>query len=54
MVQLRSQTLDPALLGERLVGALRQMESELAAGALLTIDLGRARVRLLPLLASRG
>ncbi|MFO1359077.1 hypothetical protein [Plasticicumulans sp.] len=40
----------PETIGSLLVQALEQLQSELVAGALLTIDLKRARLRLLPLL----
>jgi hypothetical protein len=36
--------------GTQVISALRQVEAELAAGALLSIDTQRARLRLLPLI----
>lgn len=39
----------PEALGNQLVAALRQMEPELLQGALLTVDSGRTRLRVLPL-----
>ena len=49
VVQLRSDDILPGIIGGRVVEALRQMAPELAAGALLTIDPRRTRVRVLPL-----
>ena len=49
VVQLRSDNLDPDVIGSKVVSALRQLESELNSGALLSIDPDRTRVRLLPL-----
>ena len=49
VVQIRSADISPATIGRKVVAALRQMEEELKAGALLTIDPGRTRLRLLPL-----
>ena len=49
VVQIRSADISPATIGKKVVAALRQMEEELKAGALLTIDPGRTRLRLLPL-----
>jgi predicted nuclease of predicted toxin-antitoxin system len=50
VVQIRAEDVSPAVIGSRVVAALRQVESELDAGALLTIDADRTRLRLLPLL----
>lgn len=49
VVQIRSEDLRPAKILEQICRALRQMEAELDAGALLTIDPKRTRLRLLPL-----
>lgn len=49
VVQLRAERLDPTLICDDVALALRQMELQLAQGALLTIDPSRARLRLLPL-----
>lgn len=49
VVQLRSDNLDPDVIGAKVVSALRQLESEFDSGALLSIDPERTRVRLLPL-----
>ena len=49
VVQIRSEDVSPDSIGFQVVSAVRQMEAELEAGALLTIDPGRARIRALPL-----
>jgi predicted nuclease of predicted toxin-antitoxin system len=49
VVQLRSDDVSPQVIGPHVVTALRQMAHELQAGALLTIDLQRTRLSLLPL-----
>ena len=49
VVQIRANGVDIAEIGESVAAALWQMQSELAAGALLTIDPKRTRIRLLPL-----
>lgn len=47
--QLRAQALSPRLLGSVLLAALTRLENDLLAGALVTLDEKRARVRILPL-----
>ena len=49
VVQIRADDLSPAAIGDQVIGALRQMNAELAIGALLTIDTNRTRLSLLPL-----
>lgn len=49
VIQLRGQETSPAKVGDTVVGAIRRMEQELRQGALITIDAGRARARVLPL-----
>lgn len=49
VVQIRSEDLGPDAIGEQIIAALHQMKTELADGALLTIDPNRTRLRLLPL-----
>ena len=49
VVQIRGEDLRPVSIGSHVVQALRQMQVELEAGALLTIDPKRTRLRLLPL-----
>ena len=49
VVQIRADDVSPDIIGLQVITALRQMASELADGALLTIDPNRTRMRLLPL-----
>jgi predicted nuclease of predicted toxin-antitoxin system len=49
VLQLRSDTLTPDILGATVLAAIRQTSRELAEGALVSIDPARARLRLLPL-----
>lgn len=49
VVQIRADDVSPDVIGLQVITALRQMASELADGALLTIDPKRTRMRLLPL-----
>jgi predicted nuclease of predicted toxin-antitoxin system len=50
VVQIRSEDLSPDMIGRPVIDALRQMTAELEAGALLTVDPTRTRLRVLPLL----
>lgn len=49
VVQIRAEDVSPDTIGTQVAAALRQMESELREGALLTVDPTRTRLRLLPL-----
>ena len=49
VVQIRAENIGVDSIGVQVVAALRQMESELDEGALLTIDPKRVRLRMLPL-----
>lgn len=46
---LRSDLLTPAAVGATVVAAVRQCAQELRAGALVSVDAVRARLRVLPL-----
>ncbi len=50
VVQIRAEDVSPELIGTSVVSALRQMADELEAGALVTVDPNRTRLRVLPLL----
>lgn len=50
VVQIRAVDVNPDVIGNKVISALRQVQVELEEGALLTIDTGRTRIRLLPLL----
>jgi predicted nuclease of predicted toxin-antitoxin system len=49
VIQIRAQDVTPAKLGQVMVSTLRQFETHLMAGALVTVFPERAKVRLLPL-----
>ena len=50
VVQIRAEDVSPDVIGAPVVAALRQMAEELEAGALVTVDPNRTRLRVLPLL----
>jgi len=49
VVQIRASDLAVERIGAQVIGALALCAEELAAGALVTIDVLRTRIRLLPL-----
>ena len=49
VVQVRTQDVLPSKLAPRLIPILKQLEQQMAAGALVVIDAGKFRVRILPL-----
>lgn len=49
VVQIRADDVSPFAIGSSVVGALRQMSTEIAEGALVTIEPGRTRLTILPL-----
>lgn len=49
VVQIRSNGVGVARIGAQVVGGLALCAEELEAGALVTIDASRTRIRLLPL-----
>jgi predicted nuclease of predicted toxin-antitoxin system len=50
VVQVRSEHLGPEIIGQWVIDALRETTTELEIGALVTIDVARTRVRILPLI----
>lgn len=48
VIQVRAQNIMPESLGPRLVQIVRQYESVLESGALITVDENRSRLRILP------
>jgi predicted nuclease of predicted toxin-antitoxin system len=48
VAQIRAQDLSPIVIGSQIVAALRHVQAELEAGALLTIESDRTRLRVLP------
>ncbi len=49
VLQVRAQNVLPDHLGTAVVAALRQLEADLSSGALVVVDEGRSRVRVLPI-----
>ncbi len=49
VIQVRTHDIMPRALGPRLARVLRQHESALENGALVTVDETRSRVRILPI-----
>jgi predicted nuclease of predicted toxin-antitoxin system len=49
VIQVRCQDVLPAAIGDIVIRALRMAEPHLQAGALVTVDSQRHRIRLLPL-----
>ena len=49
VLQLREQDTDPASLGPAVIAAIEQCRGVLEAGALVTVDLRRAKARILPI-----
>jgi predicted nuclease of predicted toxin-antitoxin system len=49
VIQVRTQDTLPSSIGDLVIMALRQFESELEFGALLTVDKFKSRVRILPI-----
>lgn len=47
--QIRTEDVSPEVLGTRATSLLTRFASELAAGALIVVDEGRDRIRMLPL-----
>ena len=48
VVQIRADDTSPEAIGAHVLAAMRQMSTELEAGALVTVEPARSRVRLLP------
>lgn len=49
VIQLRTENVTPEAMAQQVASTFRQLEGLLAAGALVTIEPGRHRARLLPL-----
>lgn len=50
VMQIRSEDLNPDSIGVQVTAAIQQTAAELREGALVTVDMNRVRVRILPLL----
>lgn len=49
VAQIRSEDIDPDVIGKPVIAALQQLSTELDDGALITIEPSRTRLRVLPL-----
>ena len=49
VLQVRAQNVLPEHLGEVVIASLRQFAHQLEAGALITVDEGTSRARILPI-----
>ena len=49
VVQIRADNVNPDGIAGKVIAALRQLDAELAAGALVTVDPVRTRLRILPI-----
>jgi predicted nuclease of predicted toxin-antitoxin system len=49
IIQVRTQDVLPGAIGEAVLRSLRQCEHELEQGALITLDMHRTRIRILPM-----
>ena len=52
VIQIRADVPTPAAAGEAVLSAIRQARDELERGAILSVDIARARLRVLPFSAS--
>jgi predicted nuclease of predicted toxin-antitoxin system len=48
VIQIRTDVLSPAAVGGAVLSAIRQARNELEAGAIVSVDARRARLRVLP------
>ncbi|NER24523.1 MAG: hypothetical protein F6J86_33500 [Symploca sp. SIO1B1] len=51
VIQVRTQDILPTSMENLVRESLRRFDSELSSGALITIDLARSRVRILPIIS---
>jgi len=49
VIQLREQDVDPIRVGAAVIAGIAQCQEILGLGALVTIDLSRAKARILPI-----
>ena len=52
VIQIRTQDLFPQSLEKIMIDALTRFQSELESGALVTIDLSRSKIRILPIISN--
>lgn len=48
VIQVRTQDVFPDVLGDKLINVLKEHQVALEKGALITVDEGKSRVRILP------
>ncbi len=48
VIQVRTQDIMPENLGKRIISILREHQTTLEAGALITVDENKSRIRILP------
>lgn len=53
VIQVRTQDVLPVAIAEVVISTLRQFQTQLEAGALITVDKLRSRVRILPITKSQ-
>jgi predicted nuclease of predicted toxin-antitoxin system len=51
VILVRSDVLTPDVLGNAILGAIHRTKEELIAGAIVSVDIQRARLRVLPLVS---
>ena len=49
VIQLRPGALSPKLIGDRLLAALKQLENDLEAGCLITLNINNTPITILPI-----
>jgi predicted nuclease of predicted toxin-antitoxin system len=49
VIQVRTQDTLPSAIGNLVISAITQFQSQLETGALITLDTSRSRVRILPI-----
>ena len=54
VVQMRTEDVSPQASGPQVVAAMRHLQAELEAGALITVGPSRSRVRMLPLTMAKN
>jgi len=52
VIQIRAGALGPDKIGGSVLGAIRQLTADIEKGALVTIDLNKIRLRILPLIGN--
>jgi predicted nuclease of predicted toxin-antitoxin system len=53
VIQIRTGDIDPTITAQLVINALRTAAEEIEKGALITIDLNKTRIRILPLTSNQ-